>query len=70
MNDSTKMPIDQAVEKALDYFSTEDVGLGETERMRGFELARGVLKEQPMAAVGLLAEVFSGLSHQIGRAHV
>ena len=63
MNDSTKMPIDQAVEKALDYFSTEDVGLGETERMRDFELARGVLKEQPTAAVGLLAEVFSGLSH-------
>lgn len=63
MNESTKMPIDQAVEKALDYFSGVDAGLGETERMRGFEAARGVLKEQPTAAVGLLAEAFAGLSH-------
>lgn len=63
MTETTKMSIDQAVDKALDYFSAEDVGLGETERMRGFEAARIVLKEQPTAAVGLLAEVFSGLSH-------
>lgn len=68
MNDLTRMPIDQAVKKALDYFTVEDVGLGETERKREFEAARGVLKEQPTAAVGLLAEAFSGLSypHKIG----
>lgn len=63
MTETTKMSIDQAVEKALGYFSAEDAGLGEAERIRLFELARGVLKEQPTAAVGLLAEVFSGLSH-------
>ena len=68
MNESTKMSIDQAVEKALDYFSTVDTGLGETERTREFEAAREILKEQPAAAVDLLAEVFSGLSypHKIG----
>ena len=68
MDEATRMPIDQAVEKALGYFSTEDVGLGETERMREFEAARDVLKEQPTAAVGLLAEAFVGLnySHKIG----
>lgn len=63
MNEATKISIDQAVEKALGYFSAEDAGLDETERMREFELSRIVLKEQPTAAVGLLAEVFSGLSH-------
>lgn len=72
MNESTKMPIDQAVEKALDYFSVEDIGLGETERSREFEAAREVLKEQPTAAVGLLAETFAGLNHphKIGAYHL
>ncbi len=63
MKESTRMPIDQAVEKALDYFSTEDAGCDETERVRLFAAARGILKEQPMAAVGLLSEVFTGLNH-------